>query len=176
MDFKDSIPVVVSIILIGLLLGIGVYVLAEVGDNLSNTLGTVTHETSLWINETPTTVATVATADGFNTFAVIACYANVTVGDESDTPLAANTSINSANYTYDADAGTITSATAGAENYTDVACNYTYYYGSYAAGSVDDTKDGLVDFAGWIAVIVVVIAAAMVLGIVLRSFGQQVNI
>ncbi len=41
-----------------------------------------------------------------------------------------------------------------------------------ATNAIDDTISGLGDFAGWIAVIVVVIAAAIVLGIVLRSFGQ----
>ena len=41
-----------------------------------------------------------------------------------------------------------------------------------ATAAINDTIDGLGDFAGWIAVIVVVIAAAIVLGIVLRSFGS----
>jgi len=41
-----------------------------------------------------------------------------------------------------------------------------------AGTAINDTIDGLADFSGWIAVIVVVIAAAIVLGIVLRSFGQ----
>jgi len=40
-----------------------------------------------------------------------------------------------------------------------------------ATAAINDTIDGLGDFSGWIAVIVVVIAAAIVLGIVLRSFG-----
>ena len=40
-----------------------------------------------------------------------------------------------------------------------------------ATAALNDTIDGLGDFAGWIAVIVVVLAAAIVLGIVLRSFG-----
>jgi type II secretory pathway component PulF len=40
-----------------------------------------------------------------------------------------------------------------------------------ASSAINDTVQGLGDFAGWIAVIVVVIAAAIVLGIVLRSFG-----
>lgn len=41
-----------------------------------------------------------------------------------------------------------------------------------AGTAINTTIEGLGDFAGWIAVIVVVIAAAIVLGIVLRSFGQ----
>jgi len=40
-----------------------------------------------------------------------------------------------------------------------------------AQTAINETIDGLAGFSGWIAVIVVVIAAAIVLGIVLRSFG-----
>ena len=42
-----------------------------------------------------------------------------------------------------------------------------------AQGAVNTTIDGLADFATWIAIIVVVIAAAIVLGVVLSSFGQR---
>lgn len=40
-----------------------------------------------------------------------------------------------------------------------------------ASNAINTTITSLADFAGWIAVIVVVIAAAIVLGIVIRSFG-----
>ena len=40
-----------------------------------------------------------------------------------------------------------------------------------AQTAINETIDGLGDFSGWIAVIVVVLAAAIVLSIVLRSFG-----
>ena len=40
-----------------------------------------------------------------------------------------------------------------------------------ASSAINETVQGLGDFAGWIAVIVVVIAAAIVLGVVMRSFG-----
>ena len=41
-----------------------------------------------------------------------------------------------------------------------------------AGTAINDTITGLTGFADWIAVIVVVIAAAIVLGVVMRSFGQ----
>lgn len=44
---------------------------------------------------------------------------------------------------------------------------------SDAQTAINETIDGLGGFSGWIAVIVVVIAAAIVLGIVLRSFGTS---
>jgi len=40
-----------------------------------------------------------------------------------------------------------------------------------AQTAVNDTLEGIGNFADWIPVIVVVIAAAIILGLVLRSFG-----
>jgi len=169
MKLEDIYPAVLTIILIGLVLGIGIYILSEVNNEVSDTSGSVVNETGLWINESLSTVD-LATANGFNTFAVSACYGNATgVGTDSTV----NYSITSANYTVDTNAGTILTTTAGAENYTDVACSYTYFYGEEASEAIDETMAGLGDFAGWIAIIVVVIAAAIVLGIVLSSFGRK---
>ena len=44
-----------------------------------------------------------------------------------------------------------------------------------AQTAVNTTITGLATFADWIAIIVVVIAAAIVLGIVLTSFGRRRN-
>ena len=44
---------------------------------------------------------------------------------------------------------------------------------SDASTAINTTIEGLGDFADWIAVIVVVIAAAIVLGVVLSSFGGR---
>jgi len=41
-----------------------------------------------------------------------------------------------------------------------------------ASTAINATLTGVADFADWIAIIVVVIAAAIVLGIVLSSFGR----
>jgi len=42
-----------------------------------------------------------------------------------------------------------------------------------ASNAINETVTGLATFGGWIAIIVVVIAAAIVLGIVLSSFGGR---
>jgi len=44
---------------------------------------------------------------------------------------------------------------------------------STAQTAVNTTISGLATFADWVAIIVVVIAAAIVLGVVLSSFGQR---
>ncbi len=159
MELKDLYPVILTILLVGLVLGIGLYVLSSVGDELAITEGTVTNETGLFINDTTATVDTATTA-GFHNFAVTICT-NATGGE----------TIASGNYTTDADAGTIVGTANRGTNWSDVNCSYTYLYGSTASEAVDSTVSGLGGFADWIAVIVVVIAAAIVLGIVMRSFG-----
>jgi len=166
MALGDIYPAVLTIIMIGLILGIGIYILAEVGDELATTAGTVTNETGLQINVSATVAQ--ATAPGFNTFVLGICYGNYT-GTGTNTP--ANLTIVAANYTSNAQTGVITNATAN--TYDDVACSYTYLYGTDASEAVDTTVDGVGDFAGWLAIIVVVIAAAVVLGIVLSSFGRK---
>lgn len=42
-----------------------------------------------------------------------------------------------------------------------------------ASDAINDTMVGLATFSSWIAVIVVVVAAAIVLGVVLSSFGTK---
>ena len=167
MKLDDLYPAVITLLLIGVVLGIGIFILTELGDNLSTTVGTVTNETGLGINSTVTTVD-YATAAGFNSFALSSCFANATGGGTLGTP---NQSIVAANWTTVADTGTITNATA--LEWDDVKCSYTYKYGTEASSVVDTTKTATATFADWIAIIVVVIAAAIVLGIVLSSFGRR---
>jgi len=45
--------------------------------------------------------------------------------------------------------------------------------GGDASTALNTTIDGLAGFADWVAVIVVVLAAAIVLGVVLSSFGRS---
>src|SRR6056297_215765 len=79
--------------------------------------------------------------------------------------------INSTEYTVDSDAGTIFNATA--TTYPDVNLDYTYDYGGDSCDALDDISGDFQDFVPWIGVILLVIAAAIVLGIVIRSFAGQ---
>ena len=45
--------------------------------------------------------------------------------------------------------------------------------GSTAISAINSTRDALDDFVVWIPVIVIVIAAAIILGLVMRSFGSS---
>jgi type II secretory pathway component PulF len=44
--------------------------------------------------------------------------------------------------------------------------------GGAASGAINSTRDAVDDFVVWIPVIVIIIAAAIILGLVMRSFRQ----
>ena len=156
----DLYPAVLTIVLIGIIVGIGIFILTETSDAVSNTEITVTNETG--INATQGVAVSHASDCGFSDFAVVEANNGSEIG--------------AGNYTIDADLGTITNASA---EFQDSLWNVTYTYKgttdtsttSYC-GVMETTETGIGGFATWIAVIVVVLAAAIVLGIVLSSFGR----
>ena len=161
MSLGSLYPAVLTIILIGIVIGIGMFILLETSDAISSTTITVTNETLI----NATTGAAVSTADdcGFSDFAV------------TEANNGTNT-IPSTDYVIDADLGTITNATS---NNQATLWNVTYTYkgatdlaSTSSCGVLETTSTGVGGFASWIAVIVVVLAAAIVLGIVLSSFGR----
>lgn len=47
--------------------------------------------------------------------------------------------------------------------------------GVSASTAINATRDSVDDFAGWISTIVVIIAASVIIGLVVRSFGSGGN-
>ncbi|MFP4018965.1 MAG: hypothetical protein ACLFUH_06925 [Bacteroidales bacterium] len=120
---------------------------------------TVTNETGAYINSTGYTVDD-ADACEFQDFEVTEAR------DATD-----GTTISDSEYTTDSDEGTITNATA--TTYDDVNLDYTYDYGGKSCDALGDISGDFEDFVPWIGVILLVVAAAIVLGIVIRSFAGQ---
>jgi len=161
--------VVLLLVVVGILLGMGIYILASTQDALT-TEYTITNETVV-ATDAGTAVAE-ATDCGFNSFAVTNVF-NGSLGYV----------VQPANYTFSASQGTITNLTSD-QCGPETGCRWNVTY-TYRSGEDDNTASsnycdslgtavtGTGDFADWIAVIVVVIAAAIVLGIVLSSFGKK---
>lgn len=162
-----------TIVMIGVLLGLGLYVLMETQQGLTTTNTVSTNET-IAVTTAGTAVST-ATQCGFNTFAVVTVLNGSTEFYE----------VGAGNYTVSADAGTIQNITADdnvCANAGECTWNITYTYRASddgdttvnnACDSLTNTSDGLGGLANWIAIIVVVMAAAIVLGVVLSSFGGR---
>jgi len=165
MDLKNVTPAIITIILIGLVLGIGMYVMMEFRDEVKT-------EYSGTDNEAPAN----STA-GYDTFTLSDASKNDYNLESVDSIVNASDGHAWTNYTYTS-AGVITfgSDIYGADTEVNISSTYTYDAASSPEKVIGDTVDGLGDLAGWIAIIVVVLAAAIVLGIVLRSFGDTVDV
>ena len=155
-------PAVLAIIVVGIVLGIGLYVLSTLHDSVA----TVYTGTQDDINtSTGTTTLTDAALTNVEFQTGMSAVGNISTG-KAET-----------NFTYTT-AGVITWGTDIVANQTTgINVSYTYIYDAAASPetAVTTTIAGLDDFATWIAIIVVVTAAAIVLGVVLSSFGRKRN-
>ncbi len=154
-------PAVLTIVLVGIVLGVGLYVLSAFHDQLTPD---VSGTQDLINASTGTTTLTDAALTEFSLSSI-------------DTVIN-QTSIAFTNYT-STSAGVITwgadMVTASSTDLLNLTYTYTYDSADSAQKAVTTTLTGLATFADWIAIIVVVIAAAIVLGIVLSSFGGKRN-
>jgi len=164
LGIRDIYPIVLTITIIAILLGIMFMILTE-WKGVTNT------NDGLVVNETLTTVTYAgevvsnATKCGFAEFAVSTAI-NSTDGIV----------INSGNYTTNAGTGRVSVTTAGGDssfNNTDWNVTYTFKYGGEDCEAVEDIVESYTDFVPWIGIILLVIAAAIVLGIVIDSFAKK---
>ena len=155
-------PAVLTIVLVGMVLGVGLYVLSTLHTSVA------TDYTGTQNDFNTTTGTTVLTDAALTEFAI------------TDTPILINSTDGNTftNFTCTA-AGTCTWGTDIVAIANDDLFNisYTFNYDSTNSPeeSITTTVTGLATFADWIAIIVVVIAAAIVLGVVLSSFGKDRN-
>ena len=163
-------PAVLTILLVGICLGVGAFILDQTGDAISATTYTVVNETTAAaVTETGTRVP-YATDCGFHDMAITEIYSSN-----------GSLLIAAANYTtVNADGGYIyyTGKVAPFINNTVWNVSFTYVgtkdtASTDACGAMSATGTGIGSLAGWIAVIVVVLAAAVVLGLVINSFGSK---
>ncbi len=160
MSIGDMYPAVLTIVLVGIVLGIGLFVLATFHDQIATSRTGTQNLLNSSVN--PVTL-TDAALTNFN-------MSSITVINNTGGGTVTN-------YTFTG-AGVITwGANIEAQNASSLNTTYTYIYD--AAGSPEQATTtvitGLATFADWIAIIVVVIAAAIVLGIVMSSFGRKRN-
>jgi hypothetical protein len=152
-----------TLVLIGMLLGVGLFILAQLRDNM------VTDETnSITANVTQVTGLTANTNKGLPHDRII-----------NSTFLAVNytgdyTFQAGVDYHLDASAGYLTPTTLGITRGEVENWNLSYSYvvdTSDAAAGVNKTLAGINEFPQWITIIVVIIAAMIIVGLVVGKFG-----
>ena len=159
MSIGDMYPAVLTIVLVGIVLGIGLFVLSTLGDSIATDYSGTQNGVN---TSTGTTTLTDASKTNFNLSALTTTFTNGSA---------------LTNFTF-TDAGVITwGSNIVADQSSLVNTTYTYQYDATdsAEEAVTTTVSGLATFADWIAIIVVVIAAAIVLGVVMGSFGRNRN-
>lgn len=157
-------PAVLTIVLIGLVLGAGLYVLSEFRE------GVATQYSGSQTGINVTSGSTTLTDASKTNFKIV----------DGTTPVLVNTTGTAyTNFTFVQTTGVFTwGSDIVAKADTDLFnVSYTYIYDATDSteAAVSSVVSGLDDFATWIAIIVVVIAAAIVLGVVLSSFGRRRN-
>ena len=171
-----SLPGIVSTVLVvAILVAAGFFILQTFleEDEFSNTAGAVTNETGLTIINTSTSTVAHATDTAFNTFAISACYGNVTEAGIG-TAIAPNATIVAANYTVNADTGVITAV--GGANYTDVKCSYTYLYGETSYTSLNDTITAVRTIPDLLGLIILIAIIGVVLVVIFNIIpGARVS-
>ena len=163
----DLYPAVITIVLIGIMIGLGIFILTSTSDAISTETITVYNETlASGLTEAGSTLTTISDC-GAHDFVVAYVYNGTT----------ADLMVVDTDYTTSTE-GSITGVAGSV--YLNGSINATYSYtgtgdtsSTGTCGVLETTGTGVGGMAAWIAVIVVVLAAAVVLGIVVSSFGNR---
>jgi hypothetical protein len=162
MSLGDMYPAVLTIVLIGIVLGVGLFVLSTLHTSMA-----MDYDGSQdLINCSTATTLTDASLAEFNLSSID------TATNQTGTAVTNYTFTGAGVVTYGADL----KANCDSDGYMlNLTYTYTYDADNSPEEAVTTTITGLATFADWIAIIVVVIAAAIVLGVVLTSFGRRRN-
>ena len=145
---------VLMIVMVGIILGLGLYIMAE------TRTGVATDRTdTISANSSSGITMTDASLTNYELRSI------ESVIDSSSGTVYTN-------YTFTA-AGVVTVGANDAGQVVNISGTYHYDATDSPEATMTTTITGLATFADWIAIIVVVLAAAIVLGIVLSSFGRE---
>jgi len=168
MELGDLYPAILTILLVGIILGLGVFILAEMQDKF-DTAATGT-DTLVSVNGTlgnNTFTLSDASKSGYELSAVTIINGTT-----------ANSVATSGHYNFSS-AGVITwegalvGPTGGTgADFANISSSYSWD-ATEAPRAVTLVETGMGDFADWIPIIILVIAAGLVIGIVIRSFSRE---
>jgi len=165
MDMKqfDLQKFVISIVIIGVILVVGIYISDAIGAVAQDqeTSGTVTNETIAWINATTYTVD-LSTAEDFAGLSITALFNRT---DDTAITLA-NVTVSGSGFT-----------NATVYNWDNVSVSYTYTYtaDTDASNAADDVVDALATGTSWISILVVVGFATIILTMLTKGLGSAAS-
>lgn len=154
--------IIVSIVIIGIFLGIGFLVINELKDQLSTQTATVEGESFTGLGNTTNGTQYV---DYNYTTANIPCWTSVALVaayNSSD-----DTTIEIGNLTLTSTTGMIMYSAAGADwNGTPLNINYTYVYGQTGCESIETTEEAIATIPTWLTIIILLVIVGIIVAIV----------
>lgn len=165
-EMKSAQGTVLTVVIIGIVLVIGIFILAQMSTTFDtdNTAVTVTGTTG-HINETGFTLPPNAGQTlNANNFAVVTAM-NTTSG----------LVITSPNFTVNSATGLVTNATAVRWNAVTFNWTYTYSAATNASSAADSSVEALSDGTPWLTILIVVAFAVIVLGMLTSGFNGSRN-
>jgi len=168
MSIGDLYPAILTIGIVAILIAVVMIILVDFGTNVAESspiAGAVTNETyTTPFPATGTAISLQLTAENTNCSA----YNFAITAVENQT---GNYAIDSANYSVNSDTGVVLNLTGTFID--DWLITYSWSYGGDSCVVTEDIVDDLTDFIPWIGVILLIIAAAIVLGILIRNLGNS---
>ena len=165
MGIGDLYPIILTIAVVAILLGVVMFVMDEFTLMGHDTFSVTNESSAIGVGEAGITI-TNASICGFKDFAVTEVW--------NATNTSAAQDVNSSSYTYNAVTGSVFST--GHESNGSI-WNISYTYSKWrnddGCEAVEDISNDFVDFIPWIGIILLVVAAAIILGIVIQSFGKK---
>lgn len=175
MGLEEMYPAVLTIVIVGIALGVGLFVMSELRENIA--VQQTGSDTDAAINGTTPGINQTTLSDSTSDDYLLISVDTVTIFNSSakltaTTPGYYNFTTNGV-ITY----GIGAVGTYGGGAYVNITSTYIYDRVNSPEEGINDSLEGLSELADWIAIIVVIIAAAIVLGIVMRSFSsRRVNV
>ena len=162
----DIYPIVLTIAVVAILIAIIMMIFGEWQGITNKLQGETINDTLDSMDEFGEYVDNY-TACGFADFAIT----NI-VGANSSNEM---TAVETANYTWDTDGEIYYSGAGGGDNEvhnaSDWYASYTFKYGGEDCEAIKNISEDYIDFMKWIGIILLVVAAAIVLGVVISSFA-----
>ena len=161
MKISTLAPLGVVFVVLAIVIGMGAMILGEIEPETWDTT-TVTNESMGNITSVPHTftVATASSDAEFEQLTSVTCYnASANTGTETCVILSAT-------------AGTV-NITTNTDDTENEYITYTYYADSSASNTVDDGVSALSDFSGWFGILVLIVIAAVIIGIVSKLFVNK---
>lgn len=166
MSLGDLYPVILAIAIVAILIAVVLLVLDDFGTNVAESSPTAGNQTNETHNFGAAANYIVLEAENTNCSAHDFAIWRIYNGSASSAY-----EIDSGNYTLDTDTGVVTNLTSTFPRNWEI--SYTWNYGGASCVATRDVIDDLTDFIPWIGVILLIVAAAIVLGILIRNLGNS---